>query len=333
MIPVTLVSGYLGAGKTTLVNHLLASSAALGVRFAVIVNEFGAVGVDNELLVTNDDGIVELSNGCLCCTVRSDLVEALARLALQAERFDRVLVETTGIAEPGPLVRTFLGEPSVSERFRLDGVVTVVDAFHLEKHLDSELELVEQIAFGDRLLLNKRDLVGEAALARLTARLASINPQAPVLPCREARVPAEELLELNAYELDQPPPPVAHHHHHKQDEMLQSFVLESRLPLDPVALNGWLKGMIKAFRDELYRYKGFLELAGQERRLLVQGVHELVDLGLGDVWEAGAERVSRLVLIGRDLPMTALREGFLACQRARSESPPERRAEPSEVGA
>ncbi len=314
-IPVSLISGYLGAGKTTLVNRLLAGSAALGRRFAVIVNEFGQIGIDHELLVQSDEGIVELSNGCLCCTVRSDLIEALERLQERAESFDHVLVETTGIAEPGPLVRTFLTEPAVQKHFRLDGVVTVVDAYHLEKQLDAELECVEQIGFADVLVLNKLDLIDAARLSTLQGRLRAINPRAPLLTTQLAEVPLTELLGLEAYELDRPVPQLATPGpgHSRGRELLQSFVLREEAPLDAPRTNGWLKGIVKAYAEEMYRYKGFLHIAGQDRKLLLQGVHELVDLGLGDPWPPEDARVSRLVFIGRDLPEQVFRRDFAAC--------------------
>lgn len=312
-IPVSLISGFLGAGKTTLVNRLLSASEALGRRFAVIVNEFGQVGIDHELLVGNDDGIVELSNGCLCCTVRSDLIETLRSLQERAESFDHVLVETTGIAEPGPLVRTFLSEPFVQRHYLLDGVITVVDAYHLERQLDAALECVEQIAFADVLVLNKLDLIEAARGGPLQERMRAINPHAPLLQARAADVCLSDLLGLQAYELSRPLPVLAAHRHGQGRELLQSFVLREQGPLDAERTNAWLKGIVRAFAEEMYRYKGFLHLRGQDRKLLLQGVHELVDLGLGDPWPADEPRVSRLVFIGRDLPEQVFRRDFAAC--------------------
>ncbi len=310
--PVSLLSGWLGAGKTTLLNHLLAHPG--GRRFAVLVNEFGDIGVDQHLVLRAEEDLLELNNGCVCCTVRGDLVRALNRLRRRRgwfrrrPRFDHVLLETTGIAEPAPLLRTFLVEAEIALRYRVAGITTLVDARHAEPAL-SERSAREQIALADLLLLNKADLATTAELTALERRLRSWNPTARLQRAVRAAIPAEDVLrEPIPRALEELPDPGEAHRHE-----LQALSLREDRPLDPMRTQLWLDGCARRMRGRLLRYKGFLNLADQRERALLQGVYELYSVEAAGPWEEGRPPRTELVFIGRELDRAELQRGLEAC--------------------
>jgi G3E family GTPase len=320
-IPVTVLTGFLGAGKTTLLNHVL--RAAHGQRIAVIENEFGAAGIDNELLdQPQGEEIVEMNNGCLCCTVRGDLVRILGRLherrALGEIGFDRVLIETTGLADPAPVAQTFFVEESIREHYRLDAIVTVVDARHACQQLDQHGEAQEQVAFADRLLISKSDLVDAPTLAALRRRLASMNPRATQHLVRHGAIDLDEILDIHGFQLDEAlrlDPEFLTDASHEHDDAVSSWVYRSTRPFALDKLEDCLALLIGLFGTQLMRYKGVLDVAGDERRLYFQGVQAMYDASPGRPWAPGEERASTLVFIGRDMPWGWVREMVAACHR------------------
>ncbi|WP_440940560.1 CobW family GTP-binding protein [Immundisolibacter sp.] len=318
-IPVTVLTGFLGAGKTTVLNHVL--RAAHGQRIAVIENEFGAAGVDNELLdQPHGEEIVEMNNGCLCCTVRGDLVRILGRLherrALGEIRFDRVLIETTGLADPAPVAQTFFVENSVRERYRLDAIVTVVDARHADLQLGLHGEAQEQVAFADRLLISKSDLVDATALAALRGRLAGMNPRAPQYLVQHGIVDLDEVLDIHGFELEQAlrlDSQFLNDASHAHDDAVSSWVYRSTQPFNLGKLEGCLALLTGTFGTQLMRYKGVLDVVGDERRMYFQGVQAMYGGIPGRPWEPGEDRASTLVFIGRDMPWGLVKELVAAC--------------------
>jgi G3E family GTPase len=308
--PVTILAGWLGAGKTTLLNRILREPG--GARWAVLVNEFGEISVDHRLVVRSDEHTVELSNGCVCCTVRGDLVQALARLRrrrlpwLRRRRFDRVLIETTGLAEPAPLLRTFLVEARVAAAYVVESVVTVVDAAHAEAAL-AEHAAQEQAALADLLLLNKSDLVDGAALAALRDRLRRLNPDAPLHACVRGELPLELLLAPGA---PRPLGTLAGHEH--APDGIGAVALRSERPLDELKAKLWLDGAVRLLGPRLIRFKGFLHLADRPWRGVLQGVYELYTVEAGPPWSEGEPRFTEVVFIGRDLDAAFLRRGMEA---------------------
>ncbi len=289
-IPVTVLTGFLGAGKTNLLNHVL--RAAHGQRIAVIENEFGAAGIDNELLdQPQGEEIVEMNNGCLCCTVRGDLVRILGRLherrALGEIGFDRVLIETTGLADPAPVAQTFFVEESVREHYRLDAILTVVDARHACQQLDQHGEAQEQVAFADRLLISKSDLVDAPTLAALRGRLASMNPRATQHLVRHGAIDLDEILDIHGFQLDEAlrlDPEFLTDASHEHDDAVSSWVYRSTRPFALDKLEDCLALLIGLFGTQLMRYKGVLDVAGDERRLYFQGVQAMYDGSPGRPW-------------------------------------------------
>ncbi len=331
-IPVTILTGFLGAGKTTLLNHIL--HAAHGHRIAVIENEFGPVNIDSELLVRKSAGVIEMTNGCLCCTVRADLARHL--LDLKARRdagelvFDRVMIETTGVADPGPVVQTFFGEPTLREAFLLDAVITVVDVVHAPRQLQEQPVLQKQIGFADRLLLSKGDLVGPAALSRLAERLAAINPRAPMRPLEHGKVDLDFILDIRGFNLNEtllaeeaapatskikyrPVAPKDLSFRTTQGDEIGSLLLEHPGEVDLDAIGAFVQDTIDRHGDDLLRYKGVLAVPGQENKLIFQGIHRLAGFDFGEAWGEDEARRSRIVVIGLRLPVEELRTGFAAC--------------------
>ena len=314
-IPVTVLTGYLGAGKTTLLNRILTEHH--GKRIAVIENEFGEIGIDNELVIDADEEIFEMNNGCICCTVRGDLIRILGSLMRNRDRFDHILIETTGLADPGPVIQTFFVDQEMAEQLSLDGIVTVVDAGHIVLHLDDSHEAEEQIGFADVIVLNKTDLVAEPDLEALERRLRAMNGTAAIHRARDARVPVEEVVGLGAFDLDrildqEPGLLEEDPDDHEHDPTVTSVGIDLTGDLDSDRLNRWLGELLAEKGQDIFRMKGVLALAGAEERFVFQGVHMLFTGQPDRAWNGDARR-SRLVFIGRNLDRQALEAGLRAC--------------------
>ncbi len=344
-IPVTVLTGYLGAGKTTLLNHLLTQNH--GYKCAIIINEFGAVSIDNQLVVGADEEILELNNGCLCCRVRGDLIKSLNDLINRKKRFDYVIIETTGLADPSPVAHTFMAS-DLKDKLRLDGIVTVVDARHLEKELNDGPEPRAQIAFADVILLNKTDLVSPDELARVESRIRSMNALAQIHRTHNSQIDPGKILNVKARELTAPLNiPVAEkhehehdhghdhkcdehcdhdhehehehhdhehgHEHHHHDELVRSFFIEEARALDLKKLEAWLSDLLKTLGADIYRSKGVLNIKGQPKRVVFQGVQMMFDAQPERFWNAKEARKSQMVFIGRELDEAKIRAGFEAC--------------------
>src|SRR5690606_3122833 len=338
--PVTVLTGYLGAGKTTLLNRILTEDH--GKTYAVIVNEFGEVGIDNDLIVGADEEVFEMNNGCVCCTVRGDLIRVLSGLMKRKGKFDAIVVETTGLADPGPVAQTFFVDDDVRAKAELDSVTTVVDAKHLPLRLADSKEAVEQIAFADQIILNKTDLVSEDELRNVEAQIRRLNPLAPIHRAQRSNVPLEAVLGRGGFDLARiaelkpdfvnpahGEPGHVHdehcdhdhhdhdHHHHGHDHAAEAGIRGIALTLDkPINANkvtNWLNGVLQAQGPDILRAKGILDIAGENRRLVFQAVHMILEGDFQREWREGEPRTSRLVFIGRNLDEAALREGFEAC--------------------
>ncbi|MGL4974995.1 MAG: CobW family GTP-binding protein [Bosea sp. (in: a-proteobacteria)] len=314
-IPVTVLTGYLGAGKTTLLNRILTEDH--GKRFAVIVNEFGEIGIDNELVVGADEEVFEMNNGCICCTVRGDLIRILDGLMKRTGKFDAIIVETTGLADPAPVAQTFFVDQDVGEATRLDAVVTVADAKWLKDRLKDAPEARNQIAFADVIILNKLDLVTPEALAEVEAGIRAINPYAKLHRTQKCDVPVSELLGRNAFDLDRildlEPDFLeeGHHHHHFGDVRSFSFRIDGEV--DPEKFMPWINDLTQIDGPSILRAKGILAFKDEPKRFVFQGVHMILDGDLQRDWKADEKRSSRMVFIGRNLDEAKIRQGFLAC--------------------
>ena len=316
--PVTVLTGFLGAGKTTLLNRILTEQH--GKKYAVIVNEFGETGIDNDLVVNADEEVFEMNNGCICCTVRGDLIRILGGLMKRAEKFDAILVETTGLADPAPVAQTFFVDEDVAAKTRLDAIVTIVDARHLEKQLEESHEAAEQLAFADLVLLNKIDLADSGDLARIEARIRAINPYARIVHAERCGVPLDTVLGQNAFDLKRvleiEPHFLESDHAHTHDDDVTSVSLHSDTPLDGAAFQAWFGRLLREKGQDILRSKGILDIKGEPERYVIQGVHMLMEGDLMGAWPDGQARRSRLVFIGRGLDGMALEEGFAACKAA-----------------
>ncbi|MEW4369700.1 CobW family GTP-binding protein [Paenibacillus kandeliae] len=331
-IPVTIVTGFLGAGKTTLLNHLLTGDH--GQKIAVIVNEFGEVGIDNELIVSTDDEIIEMNNGCICCTVRSDLVEITVQLlhrkfgslekgldswqqnSKSGGDFDRIVIETTGLADPGPVIQTFLAEELLAQFFKLDAVLTLVDARHAHLHLDQGPEAKAQIAFADVLLLNKTDLVHDQQLEQLEARLRRMNAYAPIHRTRYSSLDIGQLLGIYSFDVEQKldiSPDFLHAHHHHHEDEVQSIVLQADRPLDLQRINQFIDEWLLLHAEDTYRYKGIVHIANVEQRVVFQGVHMMLGIHTDRSWQKDEPRSSRIVIIGKHLDEEWFQQQFAQC--------------------
>ena len=334
-IPVTVLTGYLGAGKTTLLNRIL--SEPHGKKYAVIVNEFGEIGIDNDLIVNADEEVFEMNNGCICCTVRGDLVRIIDGLMRRKGKFDAIIVETTGLADPAPVAQTFFVDENVGRRARLDAVVTVADAKWLKDRLKDAPEAKNQIAFADVILLNKTDLVSDAELREVEARIRAINPYAKLHRTQKSQIALDQVLGRNAFDLDRIldiEPEFLHvddhdhhhdhghdhghdHHHHGlkhyHDEDMQSMSLSTDKPLNPDKFFPWIQKLVADDGPKILRCKGILNFKDDPERFVFQGVHMILDGDHQRPWQEGEKRESRIVFIGRKLPEEKIREGFASC--------------------
>ena len=337
-IPVTVLTGYLGAGKTTLLNRILSENH--GKKYAVIVNEFGEIGIDNDLIIGADEEVFEMNNGCVCCTVRGDLVRILDGLMKRKGKFDAIILETTGLADPAPVAQTVFVDEDVQLHTKLDAVVTVADAKWLSDRLKDAPEAKNQIAFADVIVLNKTDLVTKPELAEVEARIRAINPYAKLHRTERAQVKLSDVLEQGAFDIDrilEIEPEFLnsgdghdhdhdhhdhghdHHHHghdhgpgvkHYHDEDMQSLSLRTDKALDATTFLPWLQGLVATEGAKILRSKGILSFSGDDERYVFQGVHMMLEGDHQRAWKDDEKRESRLVFIGRDLPEQAIRDGF-----------------------
>ena len=344
LIPATILTGFLGSGKTTLLKRVL--TEAHGQKIAVVENEFGSENIDNEILVQDsNEQIIQLNNGCVCCTIREDLRTTLSDLATKRRKgelsFDRVVIETTGLADPGPVAQTFFMDDEIAETYLLDSILTLVDAVHGNDQLDSRQEARRQIGFADQIFISKTDLVEAAAVDDLAHRIKHMNPRAPQRKVHFGEVPIAEVFDLRGFnlnaKLDIDPDFLkaddhGHHHHHHDhdhdhehgehcdhphhhahDDDVKSFVFKSDKPFNPAKLEDFLGAIVQVYGPKLLRYKGVLYMKGSDKKVIFQGVHQLMGSDLGPAWAKGEKKNSKMVFIGVDLPQQILEQGLEQC--------------------
>lgn len=341
LIPATILTGFLGSGKTTLLKRVL--SEAHGQKIAVIENEFGEENIDNDILVAETkEQIIQMSNGCVCCTIREDLRTTLNDLADKRRRgevqFDRVIIETTGLADPGPVAQTFFMDDQVAENYLLDSILTLVDAKHAAQQLNDRQEARMQVGFADRIFISKADLVDAPSLEALTHRIKHMNPRAPITQVNFGQVALKDVLDLKGFnlnaKLDIDPDFLnadsghAHHHHdhdhehgehcnhphhHHHDDDVKSFVFKATRPLDPAKLEDFLGAILQVYGPNLLRYKGVLRMKGMDKKVIFQGVHQMMGSDVGPAWAPGESKMSKMVFIGIDLPKDIILQGLEQC--------------------
>jgi G3E family GTPase len=339
LIPATILTGFLGSGKTTLLKRVL--SEAHGQKIAVIENEFGEENIDNDILVADtDEQVIQMSNGCVCCTIREDLRSTLSDLAARRRKgeldFDRVVIETTGLADPGPVAQTFFMDDEIAESYLLDSILTLVDAKHAEAQLDTRQEARRQVGFADQIFISKSELVEPAALDALAHRLKHMNPRAPQQRVHFGEVPLASVFDLKGFnlnaKLDIDPDFLAadaphdhdhhdhahgeaceHPHHHAHDDDVKSFVFRSDKAFHPARLEDFLGAIVQVYGPKMLRYKGVLHMKGSDRKVIFQGVHQLMGSDLGPKWAPGEKKGSKMVFIGIDLPQDVLLQGLEQC--------------------
>ena len=347
LIPATILTGFLGSGKTTLLKRVL--TEAHGQKIAVIENEFGEENIDNDILVSDtEENIIQMSNGCVCCTIREDLRATLQLLAAKKRKgllnFERVIIETTGLADPGPVAQTFFMDDEVAESYLLDAIVTLVDAKHAQQQLNDRQEARRQVGFADQIFISKSELVSSEELDALTHRLKHMNPRAPIQTAHFGEVPLAKVLDLKGFNLNakldidpdfltednhdhhdhehgehcdhpshQHEQGAAHGHHHHHDDDVKSFVYRATRPFSPAKLEDFLGAIVNVYGPRMLRYKGVLNMAGTERKVIFQGVHQLMGSDLGPLWKPDEPRISKMVFIGIDLPRDILVQGLDQC--------------------
>ena len=351
LIPATILTGFLGSGKTTLLKRVL--TEAHGQKIAVIENEFGEENIDNDILVADsDEQIIQMSNGCICCTIREDLRATLSELAAKKRTgeldFERVVIETTGLADPGPVAQTFFMDDEIAEAYLLDAIVTLVDAKHAAQQLNERVEAQRQVGFADQIFISKADLVDAESLDALRHRLQHMNPRAPQQVVHFGEVPLQQVFDLRGFNLnakldidpeflaadahehghdhdhhhdhahdgahcDHPSHQHAHGHHHHHDDDVKSFVFRAERAFDPARLEDFLGAIVNIYGPRMLRYKGVLWMQGTERKVIFQGVHQLMGSDLGPAWKEGELRASKMVFIGIDLPRDILTQGLEQC--------------------